>query len=258
MKKENFNFLRLLFWGAVAAFILLGLFLLFAVVGYSFSALVSFGLAGLMLWFKMMRHLIRKDRMWAKMLYVVMNILITVVLTAAVVTSVHIAKGCAGNPNPDCEYVVVLGAGVHGTTPSLSLRSRLDAAYEYLTAHPDAIAIVSGGQGPGEDISEAQCMFDDLVSKGIDPARIWMEDKSTSTRENIRFTMALLEQRTGSRPEKINVLSNEFHLLRAGLMARDAGVTAYGIPAKTPYTSLFINYFLREIAALWNYWIFGG
>jgi uncharacterized SAM-binding protein YcdF (DUF218 family) len=101
-------------------------------------------------------------------------------------------------------------------------------------------------------------MFDDLVSKGIDPARIWMEDKSTSTRENIRFTMALLEQRTGGRPERINVISNEFHLLRAGLMAKDEGVTAYGIPAKTPYTSLFINYFLREIAALWNYWIFGG
>ena len=101
-------------------------------------------------------------------------------------------------------------------------------------------------------------MYQDLTAKGIDPERIWMEDKSTSTRENLRFSLALIEEKTGSRPEKIHVLSNEFHLSRAGLMAKDEGVTAFGIPAKTPYLSLFINYFLREIAALWNYWILGG
>lgn len=246
------------FWSIFTLLILLGLFLLFAVVGYSFSAMVSFGLAGLMLCFKLMRHLIRKDKMWAKVLYTAMNILLTVVLTAIVVTGWHIAQGCAGNPNPNCEYVVVLGAGVHGTTPSLSLRSRLDAAYEYLTQHPAAIAIVSGGQGQGEDISEAQCMFDELTARGIDPGRIWMEDKSTSTRENMKFSLALIEERTGSRPEELNVLSNEFHLTRARLLANREGVTAYGIPAKTPYTSLFVNYFLREIAAYLNDLIFGG
>lgn len=246
------------FWSVFALLILLGLFLLFALVGYSFSALVSFGLAALMLWFKLMRHLIRKEKKWAKVLYRTVNILLCVAVVVCFSTGWHIAEGCAGDPNPQCEYVVVLGAGVHGTTPSLSLRSRLDAAYEYLTQHTTAIAIVSGGQGPGEDISEAQCMLDDLTAKGIDPSRIWMEDKSTSTRENVRYSLALIEERTGSRPEELNVLSNEFHLSRARLLASREGVIAHGIPAKTPYTSLFINYFLREIAAFLNDSIFGG
>lgn len=249
---------HILFWGVFSLLIVTGLFLLLALVGYSFSALVSFGLAGLMLWFKWMRQLIRKGKLWAMILHAVMNVIITGALVAAFVTGWHIGQGCAGDPDPRCNYVVVLGAGVHGTTPSLSLRSRLDAAYDYLSANPDAIAVVSGGQGEGENISEAQCMFDDLTARGIDPARVWMEDKSTSTRENIRFSLGLIEERTGSRPEEINVLSNEFHLTRAGMLANREGVIAHGIPAKTPYTSLFVNYFLREIAALLNDMFFGG
>lgn len=258
MKITKKRIANIIFWSGVELFVLLGLFLLFAVVGYSFSALVSFGLAALLLWFKLMRHLIRKGKKWARALYLTTNLVLSMVVVVCFSTGWHIAAGCAGNPNPNCEYVVVLGAGVHGTTPSLSLRSRLDAAYAYLTEHPAAIAIVSGGQGPGEDISEAQCMFNDLVSKGIDPGRIWMEDMSTSTRENMRFSMALIQERTGSRPEEINVISNEFHLSRARMLANREGAAAYGIPAKTPYTSLFINYFLREIAALLNDTVFGG
>lgn len=248
----------LLFWIIFTALILLGLFLFFCLVGYSFSALISFGIAAVMLCFKGLNLLIQKEKPWAKTLRTVLVICVSLVFIAALITGCFIAVNCSGRPNAECEYVVVLGAGVHGTTPSLSLRSRIDAAYTYLIGHPDTVAVVSGGQGPGEDISEAQCMFDHLVAKGIDPARIWMEDKSTSTRENLRFSLAVMEAHTGSRPAEILVLSNEFHLLRARLLAEDEGVIAYGVPAKTPYTSLFINYFLREIAALWNYWILGG
>lgn len=249
---------NILFWSVIALFVLLGLFLLFALVGYSFSALVCFGIAAVMLCFKGLKVLIRKGKPWAKVARIVLTVCVCAVALAAFITGWHITESCAGDPNPQCAYVVVLGAGVHGTTPSLSLRSRLDAAYDYLMAHPDTIAIVSGGQGPGEDISEAQCMFDDLTARGIDPDRVWMEDRSTSTRENLRFSLGIIEARAGGKPETLNVLSNEFHLLRAKLMASDEDILAYGVPAKTPYTSLFVNYFLREIAALWNYWIFGG
>ena len=154
--------------------------------------------------------------------------------------------------------MVVFGAGVNGNVPSLSLRNRIDGAYNYLAANPDAICIVSGGQGTGENISEAECMFRELTKMGIGAERIWQEDQSTSTRENLKFSLDLIQQRTGIRPTEIGLLSSEYHLYRAGLFAQEQGVTAYGIPAETSWVSLRINYYLREIVAVWYYTLFGG
>ena len=75
----------------------------------------------------------------------------------------------------------------------VDLRQRIDAAADYLIAHPDAIAIVSGGMGPGEDVTEAACMAHSLVSAGIDSGRILLEDQATSTSENLRFSMELMD-----------------------------------------------------------------
>lgn len=85
-----------------------------------------------------------------------------------------------------------------------------------------------------------------------------MEDKSTSTRENLQYTLALIEARTGARPEKAGILTNDFHLYRAGLFAREEGLTPIGICAETGWFALELNYFLREIAGVWYYIIFGG
>jgi len=85
-----------------------------------------------------------------------------------------------------------------------------------------------------------------------------MEDRSTSTWENFRFTLDLIEEKTGTRPEKLGVISSEFHLFRAGLFAKDCGIEAVGIPASTRWLSLKINYFLREAAGVWHYLILGG
>jgi uncharacterized SAM-binding protein YcdF (DUF218 family) len=117
---------------------------------------------------------------------------------------------------------------------------------------------VSGGQGNNELISEAQCMFNELTRMGIGEDRIWMEDQSTSTRENLRFSLALIQERTGVKPARIGLVSSEYHLFRAGLMAGDEDVTALGIPARTSWISLRINYFMREIVAVWAYLLLGG
>jgi uncharacterized SAM-binding protein YcdF (DUF218 family) len=101
-------------------------------------------------------------------------------------------------------------------------------------------------------------MCRELKAMGIDESRIWLEDKSTSTRENLRFSLALIESRIGTRPQTVGLVSSEYHLFRAGLFAADEGVQAVGIPAKTSWLSLRINYFLREIVAVWAYWVFGG
>ena len=150
-------------------------------------------------------------------------------------------------------YLLVLGTVVEGTEPSAMLSDRIQGAYDYLTAHPDTICIVSGGKGDEVNLSEAECMYNELVELGIDPARLLMEDRAASTVENFQFSLALIKEKTGVRPEKLGVLSSEFHLFRARMFARDEGVMPIAIPAKTTDTATFVQYFLREIPLVWYY-----
>ena len=83
-------------------------------------------------------------------------------------------------------------------------------AAEYLKSHEKTIAIVSGGQGKGEDISEALAMKQGLMKQNIAEDRIIMEDKSTSTDENITFSKPLIPQY-----EKGMIVTNDFHMFRA-------------------------------------------
>lgn len=249
---------HILFFVLCGILTLMGLFLRFVVVGYSFSSLVCFCLLGLIVCYKLISLLAKRYLSVAKALRLVLDICVGLGAALVGLTLVVICKESVGAAQMPCDHIVVLGAGVHGTVPSLSLRNRLDAAGEYLKKNPHLICVVSGGQGEDEDISEAQCMFDDLVAQGIDPERIWMEDQSTSTEENLRFSLDLIEEKTGKRPEEIGVLSSEYHLLRAGMMGDKVGVEVYGIPARTSRLSMRINYFLREVAGVWHEIILGG
>ena len=101
-------------------------------------------------------------------------------------------------------------------------------------------------------------MFNDLTAPGIPARRLWLEDRSTSTWETLNFSLDLIEEKTGTRPETIGLVSSEYHLYRAGLFARDCGVTAVGIPAKTSWLTIRINYFMREVGGIWHYLVLGG
>jgi uncharacterized SAM-binding protein YcdF (DUF218 family) len=152
----------------------------------------------------------------------------------------------------------VLGAGVDGDTPSPILQDRINAAYDYLTKHPDTVCIATGGKGDDENLSEAQCIYNHLTQMGISGDRIWMEDQATSTVENFRYSIDLLKQETGSIPKSVGVLSNEFHLFRASLMAKNNGLSPIFIAAPTSDAWTRIYYTVREIFVLWNYLITGG
>lgn len=154
--------------------------------------------------------------------------------------------------------MVVMGAKVRVTGPSASLWDRIYGACDYLAAHPDVIAIVSGGQGDDEPTAEAYAMYEELVKLGIDPERIWIEDRATSTWENLHFSLDLIEEKTGKRPEKIGVLSSEYHLYRASLFTKACGVEFVGVPAQTSRVTQKINHFMREVAGVWHYWLLGG
>ncbi len=145
------------------------------------------------------------------------------------------------------KYVIVLGAGVNGTEPSLSLRNRLEAALDFLEKAPGAAAVLSGGQGPGEQITEAECMRRWLAARGVAPERLILETRAATTRENIEFSLALIEQREGRRPDGIAIVSSEYHLLRAKMQAKKLGVSdCAGVAARTTLPVLRVNYFIRE------------
>ena len=179
-------------------------------------------------------------------------ILLAVVLLAFVITGAVIL-GASEADEGEFQYLLVLGTVVDGDEPSPMLSDRIRGAYDYLTAHPDVICIVSGGKGDDVNLSEAECMYNELVEMGIAPERILMEDRATSTVENFRFSLTLIEEETGIRPEKLGVLSSEFHLLRARMFAREEGVTPIAIPARTTDPGMFMSYFLREIVMVWYY-----
>ncbi len=138
------------------------------------------------------------------------------------------AKNTADGSN---EYVIILGAKVKpGGVPSLSLKNRLDVAADYLHAYPHVKAIVSGGQGEDEDRTEASVMYDYLVNKGIAADRIIQEDQSTSTYENLAFSKQLIPKEIKS----MTIVSNDFHLKRATMLASKLELETDVLAAKTP------------------------
>lgn len=239
---------------------LAGLWFIFTylMAGYSFTALVCICLIGVLLFYNLCDWTKHKFPKSTKVVKRVFTFFLVLGLLVVGVTECLIIHASFGDKDETCQYMVVLGAKVRYDGPSVSLMDRIRAAADYMNAHPEVIAIVSGGQGPDEPMPEAQCMYEELVKLGIDPTRIWMEDKATSTWENLHFALDMIEEKTGQRPEKIGLLSSEYHMFRAKMFAKECGVEAVGIPARTSRLSQMINHFMREVAGVWHYIILGG
>ena len=157
------------------------------------------------------------------------------------------------------DYLIVLGAAVYGDQPSLTLVRRMEGAMDYLDRHPDAVAIVSGGMGPGETVSEGKAMYDYMTAHGVDPSRILIEDKATSTEENLVNSFAIIRER-GEEPQgKVAIVSSAYHLYRAKLFAQKLGVSdAAGVAAPWGYFFVMLNYFIREAFGVTHFWVFGN
>ena len=242
-------------WLMPLLFGMVGLVFYVLVSGCSFLGLVSWGV--MLIWVCYDLLDIWRNRKAAVTARWVLSILLSLVLIAAVITLLPILHGPEAEAGSG-DYVIVLGAGVKGTEPSEILQDRIDQAYVYLTKNPDVICIATGGKGNDENISEAQCIYDHLTAMGIDGKRIWMEDQATSTIENFQYSLALIREKTGTEPRRVTVLSNEFHLFRASIMAEDCGLEADFVAAPTSSGLIRISYTLREIFALWKYLTIGG
>ena len=245
-------------WVGIVICLVLAVFFKFFMLGYSFTVAVLLGVSAILLFYALIPLFAKTYPLTARRLRRMVTTILCIGLIVVGVTEFFILRSSLGQPKETCDYVVVLGAKVRESGPSVSLWDRIYGARDYLETHPDVIAVLSGGQGPDEPMTEAQAMYEKLVELGIDRDRLWMEDKATSTWENLNFSLDLIEEKTGTRPEKIGIVSSEYHLFRASLFADACNVQSVGIPAKTSIISQRINHFMREVAGVWHYLILGG
>lgn len=197
-------------------------------------------------------------RLWERpvgkvLLCTVSAFLIVTVIASAAITCL-IVKAANDYPETSGTTMVVLGCKVKNGRPSLMLKRRLNAAYDYLAENGDVTVIVSGGQGSDESISEAQCMYEYLTEKGISPDRIIIEDTSKSTYENLRNSKNIISEKGLN--EKITIVTDGYHQLRAEMIADKLGIEAYNISAPTAYW-LIPTYLVREWFGVAYQFVFG-
>lgn len=184
-------------------------------------------------------------------LIAIFAIVLTGIVWAIVVSGMIVSKFSVKPPQNT--NAIVLGCGVNGSEPSKMLYDRIKGAKKYLDANPGAKAILSGGQGSDEDISEAECMRRYLVKLGISEDRLLIENKSTSTEENFAFSQKIMKEKGWD--NDVVVITNSFHHLRASMIAEKDGLNTYHISCHE--TLLFPTYFLREIFGVTFYMLKG-
>ena len=236
-------------WAAVAGLTGAALFLRFALRGYAWWGYACLFVAALLL-----LHHFLPSGLWR-----VVVILVCIGLGYFGFVEYFVIKNARTDPEPERKYLVVLGAAVYGDQPSLTLIRRLEGALDYLERYPDRVAIVSGGMGPGETVTEAQAMYDWLVANGVDPDRVLKEDRATSTKENLEFSFDMIRQRGDEPAGNVAIVSSAYHLYRAKCMAAKLGVPdAAGVAAPWGYFFVMLNYFIREAFGVTHFWVFGN
>ena len=222
----------------------LALLFRFALIGYGITALMFafFGVV-ILCYLYLPRGLKRA-----------LTVLLVLGFALFVAAEIPVIREARGDPGTEADYIIVLGAGVNGSVPSLSMVNRLTAAKAYLDAHPDCRAVLTGGMGAGETVTEAAAMFTWLTGRGVAAERLIPEDRATNTAENLAFSLALIPE---PETKTVGVVSSEYHLCRAKYIARDLGYTVYGIPAETTLPFLKMNYFIREALGVVHYTVFG-
>lgn len=206
---------------------------------------VLFIIIGMVTLFFQGRHLSKKASIALKIIKIMF---IIVIVSFIIIESLIVYNGFKTDKK-DVDYLVVLGAGLWGDSPSLALQERLDESLKFIKANPNIKVVLSGGKGEGETITEAEGMKRYLISHGVNERQLIKEENSTNTKENMQFTKKVLDEIDGRENIKIKIVTNNFHMFRAKLLARNSGFMAYGEPSKL-YPLLIPTYYTREYLAV--------
>lgn len=175
-----------------------------------------------------------------------------VVLIIVIAAFFSMIAAMHNSPGKD-ETVVVLGCSVIGEKPSRMLRQRIEAAAEYLKENENSSAVLCGGQGSDEIMTEAECMRRELVKRGIDESRLYLEGKSTDTQENISFCADIIKE-NGLNTD-VTVVTSDFHEKRGAMLCQKYGLNPSATPAKTDFY-LAATYWLRDLLGVVREFIF--
>lgn len=209
-------------------------------------------------WGAYLRYRVLFPAGWAlpKVMCVILGVVMAIGVLSFGITEGRIIRAMYAQPEEELDYLIVLGAQVKKTVPSKALRLRLDKAYAYLQEHADTIAVLSGGQGSGEEIAEADCMYQYLTERGIPGERLLLENRSTTTRENLIYSAQVIaesrKEQSGEQiwNESVGLVSNNFHIYRAVKLAEKVGYRdVCGIAAPSDW-KLQIHYMVREYFAV--------
>ena len=151
------------------------------------------------------------------------------------------------------DALIVLGSGVQGERVTLPLAHRLDEAIAYSEKNPDALLLVTGGQGPQEDITEALAMERYLLERGVAQHRIVKEERATSTNENFKYAKQILDN-TFTERYTTAFVTNGFHVYRADRLSKLNGLNSNHLHAGLEWYSVSVNY-VREFFAVLKLWI---
>ncbi len=234
------------------------LFLFFAIISFLYYivciAFSGLGLSFAWIWpllsifcyirFRMLTRKLQGKTSWQAPGWLVnlYRICMVVGITVFVLVESQVISSMNTKPQDKLDYIIVLGAGVRGTTPSRPLRLRIQTAYDYMINNTDTILIASGGQGSDEQISEAACIRNTLVEMGLDETRILVEDESRDTIENIRNSYEFIPDKDS----EVGIVTNSFHIWRSVSIAKSEGYeNVSGVPAKT-LMPVGIHYVVRE------------
>ena len=176
------------------------------------------------------------------MLYKIISFIVVYILLvlavyslSAVLNLFHLKK------KRNADYIIVLGAGIIGSRVTPLLAARIEKGIELLCYNPNAVLIMSGGQGSGEDIPESKAMADYAIDKGVSAEKVILEQKSVSTEENLRFSRKLINKQN----PQIIVVTTAYHMFRALILAKRQGIRCVGFGSKTKWY-FTLNAFIRE------------
>lgn len=254
--------MRMVFFLSASAMLVLFLSEIVSGYGWNIGTLSGFALSLLVMAYTHFYHRINsaviEHRQRSRAVKFVQNcavffavLIVTYVITASVMMITFAHRKAPESDRPP--VVVVLGCLVVNDHPSSLLAERIKTAYKYLNANPESPCIVSGGKGSDESISEAQCMYQELVNMGISPDRIYIEDRSTTTRENLAFCKEIMEQENLG--DTVVLVTNSWHEFRASLIASEIDLQCGNEGAATPPWRLPSNY-LRELFGIAYQFVF--
>lgn len=219
-------------------------------IGNQFGFAVSFLVFLAALFYPKIHQLCRRSRA-ARIVWNTARILFAAgVVWSGVLTALMFSAATARPP--ETATVVVLGSKVSGTAPSADLRVRIETAAAYLKEHPKAVCIACGAQGRGEAVSEAVAIRDGLAERGIGSARVLLDDRSYSTKQNFENALKIIRDRSLS--ADLAVVTDDYHEFRACSIARKLGVSPYAVPAQTP-SYIYSACWARELLAITAYLI---